>query len=277
MILPVVNYPDLIEKVKKAAHTILISLSQEVVANTAQDKADGSIVTIADQRMQSLLYDELESSYPGIAFMGEEMSADEHQHVLSQADNYIWCLDPLDGTTNYSNGLPFWAVSLALMNSSGVVFGVVYDPLRDECFSAVKGEGAFLNNEPLYCSQQPLKLKQAVANIDFKRLPVGLGQKLITDPQYRSQRNMGACALEWCWLAAGRFQIYLHGGMKHWDYAAGSLILDEAGGAACTLEGDSVFNLHRKNQSVVAALTKKLNSDWHSYLLTGVGPTQAID
>jgi len=268
MTLADVNYQDLIEKVKKSAQSVLVALSTEVVASTAQDKADGSLVTIADQRMQALLYDELKSSYPDIAFMGEEMSANEHQRVLSQADNYIWCLDPLDGTTNYSNGLPFWAVSLALMNSSGVVFGVVYDPLREECFSAVKGEGAVLNNEPLHCSQQPLALNKAVANIDFKRLPVELGKKIITDPQYRSQRNMGACALEWCWLAAGRFQIYLHGGMKHWDYAAGSLILAEAGGAACTLEGEPVFNLNRKNQSVVAALTTELNSKWYNYLLT---------
>lgn len=262
-----VDFTALIETVKKAAHDILVSLSHEViVSQSSKCKADGSIVTIADQRMQTSLHDELRSSYPDILFMGEEMSSAEQQHVLSNTEKLIWCLDPLDGTTNYSNGLPFWAVSLALMNSNGVIFGVVYDPLRDECFSAVQGEGALLNGNPLQCSQQALELKQSVANIDLKRLPVELRQKIVTRPEYRSQRNMGACALEWCWLAAGRFHVYLHGGMKHWDYAAGSLILEEAGGVACTLAGDPVFNLQRENQSVVAALNADLNADWINYL-----------
>ncbi len=262
-----VNFSALIEKVKKAAHEILVSLSHEIVSgNNVDNKCDGSLVTIADQRMQTLLHDELKISYPEIAFLGEEMSTVEHQQVLQANNTLIWCLDPLDGTTNYSNGLPFWAVSLALMDSSGVLFGVVYDPLRDECFSAVKGEGATLNGSPLQCSQHTLSLEHSVANIDFKRLPLTLGQKIVTQVKYRSQRNMGACALEWCWLAAGRFQLYLHGGMKHWDYAAGSLILEQAGGAACTLEGDLVFNLQRENQSVVAALNEELNQQWLAYL-----------
>ncbi|VAW71995.1 Inositol-1-monophosphatase [hydrothermal vent metagenome] len=262
-----VNFSSLIEKVKKAAHEILLSLSHEVVSgNKVDNKADGSLVTIADQRMQTWLHDELKKSYPEISFLGEEMTAEEHQQVLQTNNALIWCLDPLDGTTNYSNGLPFWAVSLALMDSSGVLFGVVYDPLREECFSAVKGQGAILNGKPLNCSQQAESLQHSVANIDFKRLPLALGQKLVTHVKYRSQRNMGACALEWCWLAAGRFQLYLHGGMKCWDYAAGSLILEQAGGAACTLEGDSVFNLHRENQSVVAALNEDLNQQWITYL-----------
>ena len=267
MIVPNINFKDLVESVKKAAHQVLVSLSSEVTANTNhQNKKDGSIVTVADERMQAVLRDELKAQYPAIAFLGEEMSHEQQQQTLQSTDTYIWCLDPLDGTTNYSNGLPFWAVSLALMNADGVVFGVVYDPLRDECFSAIKGEGAQLNGERLYCSSDPLSIKQAVANIDFKRLPQELSQKLIREPVYRSQRNMGACALEWCWLAAGRFQLYLHGGMKHWDYAAGSLILAEANGFACTLENDTVFNLKRENQSVVAATNENLFNEWNKYL-----------
>lgn len=267
MTVPKVDYNELVKNVKKAALQVLVLLSNEVTtSNNHQNKKDGSIVTIADERMQTVLRDELKAQYPAIAFLGEEMSHKQQQQVLQSTDTYMWCLDPLDGTTNYSNGLPFWAVSLALMNADGVVFGVVYDPLRDECFSAIKGEGAQLNGERLCCTSDAVAVEQAVANIDFKRLPLDLSQRLIREPVYRSQRNMGACALEWCWLAAGRFQVYLHGGMKHWDYAAGSLILAEANGLACTLEGDPVFNLQRENQSVVAATNEQLFNEWKKYL-----------
>jgi len=118
-------------------------------------------------------------------------------------------------------------VSVALMINGRSVLGVVYDPIADEAFYAEKGAGAFLNGERLPIKEHVPHLRNSMAQVDFKRLPPGLARELVAAPPYSSQRNFGASTLEWCYVAAGRFDVYLHGGQKLWDYAAGSLILEE--------------------------------------------------
>ncbi len=179
----------------------------------------------------------------------------------------MWCVDPLDGTTNYAAGVPFFSVSLALLIQGRPLLGVVYDPVRDECFTAQKGRGAWLNDKALGTrSLTPLSLERSVAAVDFKRLSAPLAVRLATQHPYGSQRNFGACSLEWCWLAAGRFHVYLHGGQKPWDYAAGCLILSEAGGRALTLEGEDIFAAGLTTRSVAAALDPVLFAAWRESL-----------
>lgn len=191
-------------------------------------KRDGTLVTDADLTVQVRLAEKLAESWPGIPLMGEEMSEAEQQAV-AESDCY-WCVDPLDGTTNYSSGLPFFALSLALIVGGEAVLGIVYDPVRYECFRAERGKGAWLNDELLRLNEGPGLLKECIAIVDFKRLTPALVNRLANEPPYRSQRCFGAIALEWCWLAAGRAHLNLHGGQKLWDYAAGRLIFAEAGG-----------------------------------------------
>ncbi len=109
-------------------------------------------------------------------------------------------------------------------------------------------------------------LSEGVALIDLKRLPRALAARLASDPPYQSQRSFGAVALDWCWLAAGRCHVYLHGQQKLWDYAAGCLILQEAGGQAVTLEGEAVFATTLEPRSAAAALDPEVFRQWTAWL-----------
>lgn len=235
------------------------------------EKADGSLVTEVDGALQRRLASALQEHRPEYRFLGEEMSADEQRRLLATAEGPLWVLDPLDGTTNFAAGLPFYSVSLALVEAGEALAGVIYDPVRRECFSARRGGGAWCNGAAVAPRSQAASLREALACVDFKRLPKPLAQRLAAQPPYRSQRNLGSCALEWCWLAAGRFHVYLHGGMKLWDHAAGQLILAEAGGLACTLEGEAIRSDTTAARSVVAARDPQLQQQWQAWLAGDTG------
>ncbi|WP_455223000.1 inositol monophosphatase family protein [Kaarinaea lacus] len=232
-----------------------------------QTKRDGSVVTEADGAVQARIAKFLQAQWPEIAFLGEEMAAHEQQRMMQ--NNAVWCLDPLDGTSNFATGIPFFGVSLALIENQQQKLGLIYDPIRDECFTAIKDEGAWLNGEVLSTSDMHVninELKQMIAVVDLKRLRGPVLTSLVTEHPFRSQRNFGSCALEWCWLSAGRFQVYIHGGQKLWDYAAGTLILQEAGGVSSSLAGDRVFNASLEPRPVVAAYNKRAYQQWYAWI-----------
>ncbi|MBA2491524.1 MAG: inositol monophosphatase [Gammaproteobacteria bacterium] len=230
-------------------------------------KADGSVLTEADLAIQQRLRDELEKSWPEIAFLSEEMPSVQQAKLLTDSEQPLWCLDPLDGTSNFATGLPCFGISLALLAHGEPVMGIIYDPTRRECFRADKGAGARLNGRRLSSPPPNPSLARTVGMVDFKRLPAGLARRLISDPPYASQRNFGSSALEWAWVAAGRGHVYLHGGQKLWDFAAGSLILTEAGGFSCTLAGEPVFKSSLESRSVIAASGEALFRSWRDWLM----------
>lgn len=230
-------------------------------------KGDGSVVTKADLLMQQRLGSELSKTWPEYAVLGEEMSEQEQLDVLNSGKGF-WCIDPLDGTNNYASGMPFFAVSIALIIDGEQVLGFIYDPLRDESFFAHKDLGASLNGVVLKGCYKSEPDNRIIAEIDMKRLPLELAVRLVTEKPYGSQRNIGSAALDWCWLAAGRYNIYLHGGQKLWDYAAGSLILKEAGGQAISLDGDPVYRGQLETRSALASLDKTLFNKWVDWVDT---------
>jgi len=234
-----------------------------------QHKRDGSVITEADLAMQSRIAKLLLQEWPDTVFLGEEMTA-QQQAVLLQSDKPVWCLDPLDGTSNFAAGIPYFSVSLALLGEGGVILGIIYDPMRDECFTADGIHGAQLNGEPLQVQSSGLKLAQTTALIDFKRLDEALATRLVSQIPYASQRSFGSVALDWCWLAAGRCHIYLHGRSKLWDYSAGNYIFQQAGGYACSLDGEAVFTHSLTPRSSVAAVDESLFREWTNWL--GVTP-----
>jgi len=190
-------------------------------------KADGSVVTKTDLACQQFIQHELALLDGNIAFLGEEMSEPEQLSCLQRNGRY-WCLDPLDGTSNFIAHFPGFAISLALIENGEVQLACIHDPVRNETFTTIRNSGAFLNGKPITASCNG-RVDSAVGFIDFKRLSPSLAITLATQPVYRSQRNIGSCALEWAWLAAGRGDFIIHGGEKIWDFAAGSLIAAEAG------------------------------------------------
>lgn len=228
-------------------------------------KQDGSLFTEADLAMQDALTTAL-NSFCDCPLLGEEMSSATQRELWASSREGLWCVDPIDGTTNFVNGIPYFAVSVALIREGRPLFGVVYDPVADEAFSAARGQGAYLNGRPLPLSDTVESLQDAVASVDLKRLPAPLARTLATTPPYASQRNFGACTLEWCYVAAGRFNAYLHGGQKLWDFAAGSLILEEAGGQCCTLDGLPFWDAPPWQRSVIAALNPALFEEWRTWL-----------
>jgi myo-inositol-1(or 4)-monophosphatase len=231
-----------------------------------QVKADGSLLTEADTAMQSALREQLSNRWPGIPFLGEEMPVSTQRKRLEDTGEGLWCLDPLDGTSNFAAGLPLFAVSLALIRKGRPVLGLVHDPVRDETFQAEAGSGAWLNGQRLRATGDAPAPPETVVIIDLKRLDALTAQRLLTERPFGSQRNLGSCALEWAWLAAGRGHAYLHGGMKLWDYAAGSLILEEAGGHSATFSGEPVFRSSLAPRSVCASRDQALFETWLRWL-----------
>ncbi len=230
-----------------------------------QEKADGSILTEADLAAQQSIAEQLQQLWPETVFLGEEMTAGQ-QTELMKSDQPIWCLDPLDGTSNFAAGIPYFCVSLALIQDGQVTLGIVYDLIRDECFAANHDQGATSNSTPLVAMNTGLSLKQATAIIDFKRLTPDLATRIVSEAPYASQRSFGSVALDWCWLAMGRSYIYLHGRSNIWDYTAGHFIFNNAGGHSCTLEGESIFKNELTPRSSVGAVDEGLFKEWTNWL-----------
>ncbi|WP_410474574.1 inositol monophosphatase family protein [Guyparkeria sp. TX1] len=253
-----------INLVRKTAHRHLLGVGTQA----ADRKTDGSWVTATDHAMQADLQAGLAERFPEHGFLGEEMSVAEQEGAWRECldGRPTWVVDPLDGTSNFRVGFPVFSVTVALLVGGKTIFGVVFDPSRDECFHASRGGGAWLNGERLSLADEPKQeLKSCLATVDFKRLPRGVAAHLACDPPYASQRSIGSVALDWCWVAAHRVQVYVHGKQKLWDYAAGQLILHEAGGASADLEGEIDYldrPLEPLPRSAVAATHVELLEDW---------------
>lgn len=238
-------------------------------------KPDGSLVTEADLAVQRRIIAGLTKAFPGVPVLGEEMTRQAQERVLGQGGGPIWVLDPLDGTSNFACGFEGFAISLALVEDGAAVLGAILDPVRDQCFHATRGRGAFLDGEPIRPFTPGPGLGDCLAVLDFKRLPPHRVPPLLRPGGFRSQRNLGAVALEWCWLAAGRFQLYLHGGQRLWDYAAGRLIADEAGVASHLYRPygtERAEGLDLGSRLAVAAANPDLLADWLNFIQLPLAP-----
>lgn len=255
--------PALLDIVKIVAQREIVPRYLKVAH---ERKVDGSILTEADTAAQLALTKGLQA-INGCPVLGEEMPPEEQQALWSNRDTGLWVLDPVDGTSNFANGLPYFAVSAGFYQGGRPIMGAVYAPESNELFWAEAGKGAFLNGERLPIKAHPPEsLKRALAGVDLKRLQPKLASALAAHPPYVSQRNFGSSALDWCYVAAGRLDIYIHGGQKLWDYAAGALILQEAGGALCTLDSDDFWAGDPWQRSVICAWDKEIFKPWRDWI-----------
>jgi myo-inositol-1(or 4)-monophosphatase len=257
------DYDDLvaIQEIIRSASANNLAIYYE--RSTADYKPDGSIVTEADLAMQQALTTALAERYPSVAMLGEEVSEEIQLEVINNSKDY-WCLDPLDGTTNFHATVPLFTVSLGLISDGEIILGIVYDPNRDEFFGAIKGQGFWINGARVIRPDQPPGLSSCIAFIDFKRLSEAISTSLVLDTPYKSQRNIGTCALEWAWLAAGRVNLLVHGRERIWDYTAGVLLVQEAGGKCETFDAEPVFKQTLVPRSVIAASKPELFELWAS-------------
>lgn len=193
------------------------------------------IVTETDLAAQAKAIETIRSRYPD-----HDVWAEEAGQTPAGASDYCWIVDPLDGTTNYSRGLPCFSVSIALSYRGEVVLGVVYDPLRAQLFQAESGQGAYLNEVRIHVSTAE-RLIDAVVGLDWARqqaLRCQVAQWVAEiAPEIRTLRTTGSAALGLCSVAAGWTDAYFHLSLKPWDVAAASVIIQEAGGAISDLAG----------------------------------------
>jgi myo-inositol-1(or 4)-monophosphatase len=231
---------------------------------TALRKDDGSLVTEADVAAQHALNHAL-GQVEAIDVLGEEMPAAVQQRVWEDGGRF-WCVDPVDGTSNFSAGVPYFAVSVALMDHDRPLFGVVYDPIADQAFFASRGGGAWLDGAPLGTAPSDIPLASAVAEVDLRRRYAHVRHELKHHPPCARRLTSGSSALSWCRLAAGQRDVFLHGGQKVWDYAAGALIAEEAGALVATIHQDDFWECHVWERSVIAARSPALFAAWRAWV-----------
>ncbi|XZG71943.1 inositol monophosphatase family protein [Chitinibacteraceae bacterium HSL-7] len=228
-------------------------------------KDDGSLFTEADLASQLRLSLEL-PRLNGCPVLGEEMTSEEQQTLWDGNPDGLWVVDPIDGTTNFVHGLPYFAVSIALMKRGHSQLGVVYVPVLDECYCALAGEGAWLNGQRLPLITRDAPLCEAVAVVETKWLDHHLPSRVVSVAPFASQRNFGASTIDWCFLAAGRVDVLLHGAQKLWDYAAGALIAEEAGCVFTTLSGRDYWQTPVWSRSLKAARNQALFAPWSEWV-----------
>lgn len=227
-------------------------------------KPDGSLLTEADVAAQAALESELQRIVP-CTVLGEEMLESEQKRIWQECE-WCWCIDPLDGTGNFVNGKPYFGVSVALVHQGVSQLGVIYDPCADEVFTAVRGKGATLNGAPLKSSSTAATLAEAYAEAGlYKKLGV-LKQALFTAPPFRKLTMSGASVLQWCHLAVGRYDIFVHPGENPWDYAAGALVLEEAGGKLATFTHDDYWADPAWQRSAIATASPRLFDAWRDWV-----------
>ncbi|QGJ71558.1 Inositol monophosphatase [Planctomycetales bacterium 10988] len=203
----------------------------------AKEKAPSDLVTQADVESQEVIERLLLSSYPEYEFLGEEGNPDEGP----SSGKPRWIVDPLDGTMNYVHGLANYSVSIGLEEEGEMVLGVVYDPLTEELFTAIKGKGAFLNGKKIQTSEVS-KLNQGLIAASFgnqiTREAPEVEHFLRVLEKAQGVRRMGSAALNLCYVASGRLDGYWATTTHLWDIAAGMVILTEAGGQWSGFDGE---------------------------------------
>lgn len=239
---------------------------------TVDFKGEGrvNLVTDADTASEALILSELRTRFPDHAVLAEESGE-------SGQGRYTWFVDPLDGTTNYAHGLPHFCVTLAVQGpvdgGTALLAGVVFDPLRDEFFTAARGQGAFLNGRRLEASRVDT-LGRALMCTGFPydlhekpEAPLGLFNRIVQKAQ--GIRRMGSAALDLAWLAAGRFDGFFEFGLKPWDTAAGALLIEEAGGVMRRIDGapfePAYGDVLASGPDLAAALTSECAAFLHSF------------
>lgn len=233
-------------KAARAAGAIINRASLDVDRLTVTSKGPNDFVTEVDQAAERAIIETLLTAYPDHAILAEESG----RAMGSQTSDYVWIIDPLDGTTNFIHGFPQYAVSIALAFKGKVEQAVVYDPARNDLFYATKGRGAFLNDKRLRVSKR-IRLADSLIGTgfpfrkgdNFKRY-LKIMEALM--PLCAGLRRPGAAALDLCYVAAGWYDAFFETGLSPWDVAAGSLIVSEAGGLVGNFTGEADFLYQRE-------------------------------
>lgn len=245
---------------RQAGNVIMRSYSR-LDSLTVSEKQANDYVSEVDRNAEQAIIDVLHKSFPGHAILAEESG-------VHGKDDYQWVIDPLDGTTNYLHGFPQFAISIALMHRGRLESAVVYDPVRDEMFTADRGGGALLNDRRLRVTDQK-GLKGALLGTgipfrDQRYMDAYLGMLKALTQDTAGIRRPGSAALDFAYVAAGRLDGFWELGLSVWDFAAGALLVEEAGGTVSDIGGGS---RHLETGNVICA-----NVRLHQAMVSSIRP-----
>jgi myo-inositol-1(or 4)-monophosphatase len=224
---------ELAERAARAAGEVLLSYYGRPPEGVESKSSATDLVSDADREAERTIRELLETERPQDGLVAEEGSRAE------AASGRRWVVDPLDGTINFLYGFPAWAVSVALEDADGALVGVVHSPIHGETFRAVRGEGAFLGDRALRVRPaRPLEQSLVATGFSYEPDRRAVQAEAIAKllPRARDIRRAGAAALDLAWVAAGRVDAFFERGLKHWDWAAGRLLVEEAGGSCAWLD-----------------------------------------
>ncbi len=194
-----------------------------------RQKSRNDFISFVDENSEKLIVETIHKAYPQHDILAEEFGE------IKQESPYQWIIDPLDGTTNFISGIPVFGISIAVRHNRESVLGIVYDPVREELFHAVRGEGAFCNGEPVRVTDTAELSGSLIATgFPFKSKDVLSEYLDVFESIFRESigaRRMGAAAIDLAYVAAGRFDGFWELGLKPWDMAAGTVLIEEAGGS----------------------------------------------
>ncbi len=228
-------------KAARAAGSIINRAALDVESVRVSQKQVNDFVTEVDQASEKVIIETLLNAYPGHAIWAEE-SGKAHG---AQDSDHVWIIDPLDGTTNFIHGLPIYCVSIALAVKGRIEQAVVYDPTRNDLFTATRGRGAYMNNRRIRVAKRT-RLQECLIATGFPyRVDDDINRylRLMGEMMQRTAglRRPGAAALDLAYVAAGFTDGFFELGLQPWDVAAGSLLITEAGGLVGNLSGEADF------------------------------------
>ena len=245
----------------RAAGDVILRYHNQVDLLTIENKTINDFVSEVDKTAEKAIINEIKKVFPKHSILAEESG-----QILGDS-NFQWIIDPLDGTTNYLHGFPQYAVSIALLEKQVITHAVIYDPFKEELFTASKGEGAYLNNERIRVTTS-IGLQDTLIGTGFPfKQPEHLDCYLKTfkaiHPHVSGIRRAGSATLDLAYLAAGRLDGFWEIGLSSWDIAAGSLLVKEAGGFIGDFSGRDQYmetgNVVAGNTDVYKELLKKIH------------------
>jgi len=243
-------------KACRKASKILIRDFGEVEKLQVSIKGPGDFVTASDKKVEKVLIDELQKARPSYSILSEECGEIKNDELFK------WVVDPIDGTSNFLHGIPHFAISIGLEQEKEIICGIIYDPIKDEMFTAEKGKGSYINNQRMRVSSRT-KLKDCIIftggprqSSENKEIVLNEYKKFTSEVMIPI-RKLGSGALDLAYVAAGRCDGYWQRDLNYWDIAAGILLVKEAGGYVTDFNGK---NDYINNKTIIAA-NSKINSE----------------
>jgi len=239
-------------KVCRKAAKILIRDFGEIENLQVSLKGPGNFVTASDIKVEKILVEELQKARPTYSILSEEIGE------INNDESFKWIIDPIDGTSNFLHGIPHFAISIGLEHDKEIICGIIYDPIKDEMFTAEKGNGAYVNNKRMRVSSRS-KLKDCIIFTGGPRQNPKDKELFFVEYKNFSSivktpiRKMGSASLDIAYVAAGRCDGFWQRNLNYWDYAAGIILVKESGGFVTDFNGK---NRYIENKTILVTNSK---------------------